>query len=297
MKRFFYSLIILVLAGISPAGAGQMMLLGAGTGVPPTPLLIDTLAATASHAYSSRKIRAAYAGFAMRVQRTSDNTTQDIGFSSGDLDTTALATFCGVSVCGVSIWYDQVGSTNCTQGTQASQGRVTNAGTNDVLNSHVAVRWGGISANTYCLVTQSLLAQPNTIAMAAKFVTIVSGTAMTDGNTTTPRNIIGTTGTTQYQLYAGTVLNGGTPDTTTTHAFIGIFNGASSSLVQDGSSIISGNANTLGLNNFIIGGTKGGGAQVGQNFLDGEFIVFNSAISGGDQTLIRTSWQSYWGTP
>jgi len=34
-------------------------------------------------AYSTRKLRTAYAGFAMRVQETTGSTTQDIGFTAG----------------------------------------------------------------------------------------------------------------------------------------------------------------------------------------------------------------------
>jgi len=34
-------------------------------------------------AYSTRKLRTAYAGFAMRVQETTESTTQDIGFTAG----------------------------------------------------------------------------------------------------------------------------------------------------------------------------------------------------------------------
>lgn len=45
-------------------------------------------------AYSLRKLRCAYAGNAINVRRSCDNTTTDIGFnSSGDLDTIALKSF------------------------------------------------------------------------------------------------------------------------------------------------------------------------------------------------------------
>ena len=45
-------------------------------------------------AYSLRKLRSAYIGSAVRVRRSSDNTEQDIGFTTqGELDTTSLLSF------------------------------------------------------------------------------------------------------------------------------------------------------------------------------------------------------------
>lgn len=298
MKKLVYGLIFLCLAALSPSGhAGQMSLLGAGSGVfvaPPTPLL-DTLAATASHAYGTRLLRAAYAGSALQVARTSDSTTQNIGFDgSNNLNTSTLATFCAATTCGVSLWYDQIGSANCVNATVATQPRLYFSGAVEVINSHAAPRWGVVTTSG-CLVTQSLLAQPNTIAIAGRHNSQTAG-HWTDGTTSTPRSLIGVSGTTLYAIFAGTNLTGGTLDTST-HALIGIFNGASSSLILDGTAIISGNAGTQGLNNFDIGDANGGSGIVSMNGNIGEFITFNSSISGADQVLIRTSWQSYWGTP
>jgi hypothetical protein len=50
--------------------------------------ILDTLGVTAKLALSTRRLRAAYAGACIQVRRSSDNTTQDIGFDgSGNLDT------------------------------------------------------------------------------------------------------------------------------------------------------------------------------------------------------------------
>jgi len=62
---------------------------------PPIPLLLDTYSGAAA-AYSLRKLRTVYAGSAIRVRRSSDNTETDIGFnSSNGLDTTSLLSFIG----------------------------------------------------------------------------------------------------------------------------------------------------------------------------------------------------------
>ena len=68
-------------------------------------LLLDTYTGAAA-AYSVRKLDKDYTGSCMRVRRSSDEATQDIGFdSNGDLHTGAIATFEGdaygyVTICG-----------------------------------------------------------------------------------------------------------------------------------------------------------------------------------------------------
>ncbi|MFY7886079.1 MAG: arabinofuranosidase catalytic domain-containing protein, partial [Dolichospermum sp.] len=93
------------------------------TNCPLTTLNITNNSAT--NAYSVRKLTAAYTGFALRVRRSSDNNTQDIGFTTaGDLDTASLKTFIGSNSGFVTIWYDQSGNgnnaTNTNNATQPS---------------------------------------------------------------------------------------------------------------------------------------------------------------------------------
>lgn len=74
---------------------------------PPSNVLLDTYTMVGA-AYSLRKLRSSYTGYCIRVRRSSDNTTQDIGFTSdGSLDTTALTTFVGANTGVVTVWYDQ----------------------------------------------------------------------------------------------------------------------------------------------------------------------------------------------
>ncbi len=55
---------------------------------------LSAITPAAQGAYSLRKLRCAYAGNAINVRRSCDNTTRDIGFNSnGDLDTLALKAF------------------------------------------------------------------------------------------------------------------------------------------------------------------------------------------------------------
>ena len=86
-------------------------------------LLLDTYTGAAA-AYSLRKLRTLYTGDAIRVRRSSDNTEQDIGFStySVSLDTVSLLAFAGTGDAFVKTWYDQSGNSNdATQTTTVNQ--------------------------------------------------------------------------------------------------------------------------------------------------------------------------------
>ena len=86
--------------------------------------LLDEYSGAAA-AYSLRKLRTAYTGSAIEVRRASDNTTQDIGFVDGELDTSTLATFCSGTNGFVTTWYDQSGNGNdATQTTAANQPKI-----------------------------------------------------------------------------------------------------------------------------------------------------------------------------
>jgi hypothetical protein len=76
-----------------------------------TPLssfILDTISATALRAYSTRKLRSAYAGACWRIQRASDSTQTDIGFNSnGKIDKVAIATFAAGTTYKIVKVYDQ----------------------------------------------------------------------------------------------------------------------------------------------------------------------------------------------
>jgi hypothetical protein len=120
-------------------GAGT---LAADLTVTGSALLLD-LYPNAAAAYSLRKLRTAYAGSAIRVRRSSDNTEQDIGFVSGNLDTVSLLAFCGVGNGFVTTWYDQSGNANnATQSTAANQPEIVSSGVVILQNSKPIIRYG-----------------------------------------------------------------------------------------------------------------------------------------------------------
>lgn len=83
-------------------------------------------------ACSIKKLFASYSGPCLKVRRSSDNATMNVGFSGGTLDTVSLLEWSGASSVFVERWYDQTASGN--DFTQASfwwQPRVINAGVFD----------------------------------------------------------------------------------------------------------------------------------------------------------------------
>ena len=90
-------------------------------------LLDDYSGATA--AYSLRLLDSTYSGDAIRVRRLSDNTEQNIGFVSNELDTASLETFCSGTDGFVAIWYDQSGNAaNSAQVTATYQPKIVASG-------------------------------------------------------------------------------------------------------------------------------------------------------------------------
>jgi len=103
----------------------------------------------AAAAYSVRRLSSTYEGELIEVRRSSDNTTQDIGYdSNGDLDTASLLLFVGAGDGFVRTWYDQSSNANnATQTTAASQPRIVINGSLVTENGEAAVSFDGINDN------------------------------------------------------------------------------------------------------------------------------------------------------
>lgn len=272
--------------------------------VGPTSLLLDSLSVGAVAAYSTRKLRTAYAGPSLQVIRDSDSTTLDIGFVGGQLDTTSLLAFC--STTGVhayiNIWYDQSGNGNNAlpgTGPAIAAGGAMYAN----LNGHAALPFGETSPSDILTTTLSL-SEPLTYVLASQLraapASGSSATLISGGDGSTRELEIGVYNGPPYNwyLYDGTNFPlSGTPDLNA-HEVLAIFNGASSSLNIDNASVWSGTLATgVTAPALYIGAFWLGYAGSPSNTNIGEVIVFNSALSGGDQTLIHTNYQTQWGTP
>ena len=121
--------------------------------------LLDTYSG-ATAAYGLRKLRAGYTGNCIRVRRSSDSQTQDIGFNGDDLDTAALTTFVGNGNGYVQIWYDQsTHGRTAQQFTTSAQPKIVHAGNVITRNGKPAVEFDG--SNDYLKTTATWPQNPN----------------------------------------------------------------------------------------------------------------------------------------
>ena len=119
---------------------------GATYGVPPFTLaqtweevnvsnfLLDSYTG-ATGAYSLRQLSST-ATNAIRVRRASDNTEQDIGFTNGELDTSALATFASGTDAFIRTWYSQTGSNDGTMTVTGNQPKIYDSVTGVLVDSN-----------------------------------------------------------------------------------------------------------------------------------------------------------------
>jgi hypothetical protein len=113
---------------------------------------------SATAAYSLRKLRAGYNGYAIRVRRSSDNTEQDISFNSdGTLDTTSLLAFVGTGNGFVTTWYDQSGNGyGVSHITASQQPEIVVSGSLITNLGKVSIRFGLVSGGVTYLQNSSL---------------------------------------------------------------------------------------------------------------------------------------------
>jgi hypothetical protein len=104
-----------------------------------------TSATPAAGAYSLRKLSSSYVGSAIQVRRSTDNTTQNIGFdSNGNLDANSLTSFVGSGDGFLTIWYDQSGNGNdAIQNTLLNQPKIITTGVIERSNGLPTVIFSG----------------------------------------------------------------------------------------------------------------------------------------------------------
>lgn len=116
-------------------------------------LLLD-LFPNAAAAYSLRQLRTAYTGPAIRVERSSDSMTQDIGFlANGDLDIASLQSFVGAADGLVTILYDQSkNSIDLAQTTPSAFPKIIIAGTLQLSGLFAAIDFDGSNDDLFSTI-------------------------------------------------------------------------------------------------------------------------------------------------
>lgn len=159
-----------------------------------------------------------------------------------------------------------------------------------------AAQWDGTNARSLN-ATGVTLTQPDTIFIAAKVSSSSAGDYrhLVDGITAgTGRQILrlGIAGA-NWEIYAGTVLSGGTGDTNW-HVFTAVYNGASSSLRIDGTGVISGSGGTQGTSGGIRIGINNDDASGMLDGYIGEMVFYNASVSTTDRDGLETYLHNKW---
>jgi hypothetical protein len=252
----------------------------------PTARLLDQLGVNATRAYSTRKLRAAYTGSAIRIRRSSDNAELDIGFSGEDLNTAAVATFVGANSAYVVKWYDQSGSAdNCVQATVASQPRIVNAGTLDVRNTKAAPLFDAVddylqnstgpTVQEAGVLVATSQAGPNFSTVLGAYSSVTQVMLDTAGAVPTWDNNF----TAMKTVFA--VNNVST--------FNAVFGGVLQQIDQAATSPVVYTATQIGGDRLTAGRYWPGWI--------GEIVLFSAALTSGNRTAMYTNQKTYWGTP
>jgi hypothetical protein len=174
-----------------------------GGSIPYVPLL-DTYSGAVG-AYSLRKLRTAYSGSCIRVRRSSDNTSQDIGFVNNILDTTSLLSFVGSNNGFVSIFYDQSGNSyNFAQSTSDYQPQIVSSGSVLTKNSKPTMVFDGTSDYMEVLTSSTYFNFLHKTGQA--FVSAIAYNRIADESIFLANNY-GSSGNTGYGLYSNTINN------------------------------------------------------------------------------------------
>jgi hypothetical protein len=247
----------------------------------------------ATVAYSLRRLSGVYQGSAIRVRRSSDNTEADIGFSSIDLNTSALLAFCGAGNGFVTTWYDQSGNANnATQTTAANQPQIVSSGIVILENGKPAINWNG---SNYWLKTATIsptIAQPVSYFITAQ-IDAITNNALIDGVTNAGGLFYRSTANNIEYSFGTSLTDASVPSTQL--LFTVLANGASSSVYNNAILQVSGNVGTQGVNGFVIGNLGSAFQNVGYQ-LKGSLqeIVFYPSNKSSDRIGIETNINSFY---
>jgi hypothetical protein len=255
---------------------------------PPFDYLFDEAGAGGAYlAYSTRLLSSTYSGNCMQVRRSSDSTTQNIGFVSGELDTTSLTTFLGGSTGSVTIWYDQTGGgRNAIP--KITEPIISISGTIQTKNGKPSIYFPGNNTGQAFKFNNATLAQPSSVFMLAES-NATSGDHFMDGPT---RQLIGNLP--NLILYAGAGIISTGVNVTTFNLITAIFNGASSFIQTNNSTSASGNPGSGGLDpdSFIMSENNTGTPTNDTYGFVSEFIVYPSDMTS-NLTTVKTNINEY----
>lgn len=272
---------LMLLSG--PAWADSGMLLA---GVANRQMPLDALTVPTA-CYSERRLRTAYtANKGVNIVRASDSTTSDIGFTpAGYPDKASETTFCNATTCKLVTIYDQCGSNNLTQATDANRFvRVAGPGSFNANQATAAVQTHVGGSN---ITPATGLASLSMVANRSSG----TGVCALRENGVNNRLQVTSAAANSWTLQGGTsgAINRTASDNAW-HAGVGVINGASAVLSID---TAEGTGTATG--NTTAGAPSLSGSNTTTcNFLE-SVIWDNVALSAGERTYIAKSQRAAWG--
>ncbi len=249
--------------------------------------------------YSLRTINSYYfLSPAIKVRRTSDNATRDIGFTSnGDLDTAALKSFVGALGTGyIDTWYDQSGQIrNLTQTNFTRQPRIINSGIIYRKNAQPTLYYDtddglGFTGPEY------LTATPFSINLVAGSNSANTGSRRAINGSAGRNWLIGPFGNKDTWYNGGFSFQNASPWPTTS---VEIFTAIQPAVATSNAYYRNGENKLLSsyLNNGVIGSVNTGAAGFNTEFLDGfisEITAFRKDLSANQRLTLEASQSAYY---
>ena len=288
-------LIIALLWALGASGQGIYIDSYRFGAAPAATLLLDDYP-NAAAAYSLRKLRTAYTGNCVEVRRSSDNTTSNIGFSGGIIDTAALKTFCASTDCFVRTWYDQSGgSWDATQTNTAQQPQIIASGAVNRQDGLPAIFWDG---TVRTLVSATLPAYADVLSTFSvnSFLTPVQSTSIVFSMGSGARNLVSLASSTTIRMLGQTALNDGTFASGTNYLIYCLFDLASSEINVNNVSTTGSSGTTYQANGAIQIGysiSLGSSSRLRGNIQ--EIVIYRSNQSA-NQANIRANINSFYNT-
>jgi len=251
-----------------------------------TGLLNDYSGAAA--AYSLRLLDNTYTGDAIVVRRSSDNTTQSIGFVNNELDTTSLESFCSGTDGFVTTWYDQSGnSVDATQGSAAAQPKIVSAGSTILENGKAAVRFDG--SDDFIQTSTISYTQPHTIFDVRRYYANKTqiGISLKDTDSSFADCNIAN----EFRSYYGSYVPNAPTQNTNQGLWYSLGNGANSAIGLDGATASVGQGGSDIVNRLTMGRRGSGGLNAAIILQE---VVFYDSNESTNRSGIETNINDFY---
>ena len=275
------------------------LLIGIGAPASPT-YILDTISNTnLVGAWSLRKLKNS-AVYANKVRRSNDNSAIDIGFSGVNYDTSSLSTHVGANSGFITAWYDQSGNGfTLSQGTSGNQPIIRSSGTNNVINSKVAIKGNTTNQASLGGSIGSISTTVLTITIVLSVPAFVTGNRRVVSVNQSGNNDYGISSTFNINQHAtnGIMVNQNTDLTTTLNAntpsvLTAIWNGSTLKIRINGTEVVSAsNTSTIIANDIDFFGATYSYLEC----LISESVLFSRALNTTELQLLERNMGTYYG--